>query len=168
MDVEEIKQGIVSQNAKFFLVRSSRRGATYQILHYRLFTPYHSDEDRTCKVDILLPKSDLDIPKIPLGRIVYTRIPGVPVMPLLAVLLLKLQGWTDHRESPRRDFQAKQYVDVEDIKEMLEIAVQDDIELRTEKWMPQWFLRLARPRIEEFVENFPETEDDWSEIGFNV
>ena len=154
---------IVARDSNFFLIQSGLRRATYKILHYTL------PSRGFCKVDILLPGT-LDIPAVPRSRITYTRVPDVPVMPLIAVLLLKLQGWTDHRDSERQDFQDKQYTDVDDIKEMLEIARQHyrAKTLQSEGWMPRWFVNFARERVDEFVEAFPDTMEDWTEIGFNV
>jgi hypothetical protein len=91
-------------------------------------------------------------------------------MPAIAVLLLKLQGWTDHRDSARADFQEKQHTDVDDIKEMLEILRRDYTTktLTSEAWMPHWFVDAAKERVDEFVEAFPDTAEDWLEIGFDV
>jgi hypothetical protein len=112
----------------------------------------------------------MDIPSVPLSRITYTRIPGVPVMPLLAVLLLKLQGWTDHRDSEREDFQEKQFMDVDDIKETLSILrrVFPKETLKSESWMPSSFVNAAKWRVDEFVEAFPDTTEHWWFIGFDV
>jgi hypothetical protein len=160
---EQIKALLVAQDPKFFLARSRNRRATYQILYYRL----HSRG--FCKVDILLP-GIMDIPSVPLSRITYTRIPGVPVMPLLAVLLLKLQGWTDHRDSEREDFQEKQYMDVDDIRETLAILrrVYPKETLKSESWIPPSFVNAAKWRVDEFVEAFPDTKERWRDIGFDV
>jgi len=163
-DTEQIKEGLLSMNTKFFLKPSRNRANTYQILYYRLYSRIFGDE-RSCKVDILIP-GNKGIPRIPRGRIMYTYIPGVPVMPLLALLLLKLQGWVDHRDSPRRDYQAKQHVDVEDIIELLDIVLEAGVGLGTEKWMPRAFVRRAEWRVDEFVTEFPDTFDSWIELGF--
>ena len=96
----------------------------------------------------------------------YTNIPGVPVIPMLALLLLKLRGWVDHRKSHRRDYQEKQHVDVEDIMELLDIVLEAGVGLRTEKWMPRGFIRVARGRVNEFIAEFPDTSDQWIDIGF--
>jgi len=165
LDAEEIKDHLVSINPKFFLVASRNRINIYQVLHYRLYSPRYSGE-RSCKVDILIP-GILDIPWVPQWRITYTHIPGVPVMPMLALLLLKLQGWDDHRNSTRRDFQQKQYVDAEDIIELLQIVLEEeDVHLTTERWMPAAFVRAGRARVNQFMTEFPDTGDHWSELGF--
>jgi len=91
-DQEEIKNLVVSNDSKFFLVPSRSPRETYKILYYSLHTRGF------CKVDILLPGT-MNIPSVPRSHITYTQVPDVPVMPLLAVILLKLQGWMDHRDS---------------------------------------------------------------------
>jgi hypothetical protein len=91
-------------------------------------------------------------------------------MPLIAVLLLKLQGWTDHRDSEREDFQEKQYIDVDDIMEVLDILrrAHRTKTLTSESWMPPWFVRAAKWRVDEFVEAFPDTKERWRDIGFDA
>jgi len=162
-DQEEVKNLLVENDSNFFLVPSRKPRAPYKILYYTL------PSRGFCKVDILLPGS-MDIPAVPLSRITYTQVPDVPVMPLIAVLLLKLQGWTDHRDAEREHYQEKQYVDVDDIKEVLDI-LRRDYRMKTlasEGWMPRWFVNLARERVDEFVEAFPDTRDLWYDIGFIV
>lgn len=90
-------------------------------------------------------------------------------MPFLALLLLKLRGWTDNRESNAPHKREKQYIDKEDIDELLELAIEEyDSVLQRERWMPRWFIREARERVWEFVEEYPDSADDWSEIGFHL
>jgi hypothetical protein len=43
-------------------------------------------------------------------------------MPLIAAILLKWQGWTDHRDSKRENFQGKQHVDVDDIRDVRDLV----------------------------------------------
>jgi hypothetical protein len=162
-DQEEIKNLVVSNNSKFFLVPSRSPRETYKILYYSLPTRGF------CKVDILLP-GIMNIPSVPRSHITYTQVPDVPVMPLLAVILLKLQGWMDHRDSEREDFQEKQYVDVDDIRDMLEILRQNfsTQTLKSQKWMPRSFVNAAKARVDEFVEAFPDTMEYWWDIGFVV
>lgn len=160
---EDIKEIIVYADPKFFLVKPRTPGATYKILYYTL------NSGGYCKVDILLP-GILDIPFVPASQIVYTHVPDVPVMPLVAVILLKLQGWTDHRDSDRDDFQEKQHVDIDDIWDMLYIWVRghSDETVHTERWMPYEFVEAAKGRVEEFIEECPDSEDHWRLMGFNI
>lgn len=93
-------------------------------------------------------------------------------MPFIAVLLLKLKGWTDHRNAKRKDYQKKQYVDVDDIREMLRIwfrrQYRTEMNLRTESWIPLWFVDAARQNVDKFVEAFPSTSIYWFAMGFDV
>ena len=162
IDQETVKAMIVAKDEGFFLVKSKRPGATYKILYYAL-KPWGA----WCKVDILLP-GILNIPFVPANRI--TRIRGIPLMPLFAVLLLKLQGWTDHRDSDREDWQEKQYVDLEDVKELLGITVDEypDQIIDHQRWVPDSMIHAAQNRVDAFVEELPETIEDWLDIGFEV
>lgn len=159
---EAVKEMVVEKDEDFFLVKSRRPGATYKILYYAL-KPWGA----WCKVDILLPGA-LNIPFVPTNLI--TRIDGLPLMPLFAVLLLKLQGWTDHRDSEREDWQEKQYVDVEDIEELLGIVVDEypDQIIDRQRWVPDSMIDAGQNRVDEFVEELPETKDDWLDVGFEV
>ena len=162
IEQETIKEMVVAKDGDFFLVKSKRPEATYKILYYAL-KPWGA----WCKVDILLP-GVLNIPFVPTNLI--TRIGGIPLMPLFAVLLLKLQGWTDHRDSERGDWREKQHVDVKDIEELLEIVVDKypDQIIDRQRWVPDSMIHVAQNRVDEFVEKLPETVDDWLDIGFEV
>ena len=168
MDAEEIKDLLVSTDSKFFAVPSANPDATYHVLWYSLPAPRSAT--RCCKVDILTPMGDLLIPNIPVRRITYiARFPDIPVIPLLALLILKLQGWTDHRDDNRQFMRDKQPNDEDDINELLVLALEEyGVELRTEKWMPRSFVRRAKQRVAQFVEDFPDSADYWSEIGFMI
>ncbi|RDB18619.1 hypothetical protein Hypma_014709 [Hypsizygus marmoreus] len=166
-DPEEIKDLLISNNDKFFLVPSRNPQNTYQVLWFTLPSPRF--ESRTCKVDILIPGL-LSIPNIPTRRLEYIDpFHDIPVVPLLALLLLKLRGWTDHLIDSRAHMRNKVEEDEEDIDEMLHLAVEEyGVNLRTEKWMPRWFVREARERVRQYVETWPDSADRWSELGFSV
>ncbi|KAF7984318.1 hypothetical protein HWV62_15305 [Athelia sp. TMB] len=157
---EDLKALIADTDPKFFLVKSRTPGATWKILYYTL------PNRGFCKADILLP-GILSIPTVPIERIRYTRVPGAPVMPIVAVILLKLQGWTDHRDSEREDFQEKQWVDIDDIRDMLNVWAKDHRaeNLHTEQWMPADFVDAGQGRVIEFLEECPDTVAHWRVIG---
>lgn len=46
-------------------------------------------------------------------------IQNIPVMPLFDLLVMKMQGWRDHRASRRSDFRVKVRADVTDIRALL-------------------------------------------------
>ena len=71
------------------------------------------------KVDILVPPT-LGLPEIRSYDVVH--IDRIPVMPLFDLLIMKTQGWLDHRNSSRADFRAKESADVADIYALLDRA----------------------------------------------
>ena len=164
-NTEYLKRLLTEANERFFLVPSRNRNANYEVLWYELPSTRRG-ADRECKVDILVPGGDLGIPHIP-SRCVKRR-DGLPVMPPLPLLLMKLQGWTDHRNSNRLDFQEKQHVDVEDIEELLTIVCDmgTHIDSKSMKWLPDDFVSDAQDRVYEFVEEFPRTALEWEALGF--
>lgn len=117
LNAEDIKERIVEADDRYFLEFSRRSGAPYKILYCCL--PGFQTNGRRVKVDILVPPI-LGLPEIRSYDIVY--IDRIPVMPLFDLLVMKLQGWWDHRTSPRADFQAKESADVGDINALLDRA----------------------------------------------
>jgi len=94
---------------------------------------------------------------------------SIPVMPFIPVLLLKLQGWDDHRMSRRMDLQAKQHVDVGDIHELLRTAARDrKIHLRNESWLPMSFLAAGEWRVANFIVAHPDSTIYWKHIGMVI
>ncbi|KAI0649671.1 hypothetical protein C8Q79DRAFT_338513 [Trametes meyenii] len=165
-DQEDLKSILVEEDSDFYLVNSRDPTADYQVLWYRLPSGRRGAR-RACKVDILVP-GILNIPFVPRRRIKV--ILQLPVMPLIPLLLLKLQGWSDHRESYRADMQEKQYVDVEDIDELLQIAIdrgqsawQDNL-----NWVPRELLDGAQQHVYDYVAEYPDSSEDWEAIGFDV
>lgn len=162
-DTEELKRILVQGCPDFELRPSRKRGATYKIL-------YHRSGWTTLKVDVLIP-GILNIPDIPLARV--RLIDGLPVMPLLPLLLLKLQAWWHHRTSDRIDYRGKQYTDVRDIRELLPIAARRGEHKRDAGWLPSSFLSDAERHVELFVALAEglygdNVERDWQAIGFKV
>lgn len=162
---ETLKQHLVKQaGATFYLRPAKTPGATYKVLFAHL--PPRGHRKRSCKVDILVP-GVLNIPFVSSHNIV--RLESLPVMPLISLLLLKLQGWEDHRLSSRSDMQQKQYVDIRDIQQLLQIAVQrrEDVTLTT--WLPREFVEAGQERLKRFLEIIrPTSSDLWNVIGFDT
>ncbi|TFK51206.1 hypothetical protein OE88DRAFT_1659024 [Heliocybe sulcata] len=155
---EELKELIRRADSRFYLVPSKKLFATYKVFYFRL-----TGIRRSCKVDILLP-GIMNIPTISSGRIV--RVHDIPVMPLSAVLLLKLQGWSDHKGSTRPDMIEKQYVDERDITQLLRIAATQGLWMPGESWLPSEFLGTAHDRLLQFAEEYPSSAPSWEAIGF--
>jgi len=157
---EELKELIAVQpNTRFYLRGSKTVGATYKVLFYSL------GKKRSCKVDVLIP-GVLNIPYISPDRIVH--IDGLPVLPFIPLLLLKLQGWSDHRASAREDMRQKQYIDIRDLQQLLTIAAQKGENVGdVDQWLPASFMFAGRERIRRFVETYRQPEG-WERIGFSV
>ncbi|KAF5344370.1 hypothetical protein D9758_013271 [Tetrapyrgos nigripes] len=174
-DSEELKQFLVDSDDRFCLVGSINPDATYQVLYFTLPSSLH-DQDRKCKVDILTTgrTTSLNIPPIPRKHIThvdpFTQDDNrLPVMPLLALLMMKLQGWVDHRRSREGHKQKKVPQDVKDIDALVEIAVNDwevHLENQEERWLPRWFVNQSKKRVDEYLKKFPWKEEDWESLGF--
>jgi len=150
----------------FYLRPPKSIGATYKVLFAKLRGNIHYSR-RSCKVDILIP-GVLNIPQIPPAHILH--IDDLPVMPLIPLLLLKLQGWSDHRASSRSDMQQKQYMDIRDITQLLQIAVMRGARLEDAiEWLPQEFVVAGRARLARYLETLrPSQTSNWVEIGFEI
>ena len=92
-------------------------------------------------------------------------------MPVVPQLLLKVQGWSDHRASHRQDMQLKQYVDVGDIDELLAIAVAEGADVRASenKWLPGSMTGVAPTRIWSYtLRGSAKSKEHWKAIGFEI
>jgi hypothetical protein len=113
----------------------------------------------------------MNIPAVPAPRIVYKRSRSdLPLMPFLPLLMLKLQAWMDHRAADKLYLREKQHVDVRDIGDLLELAVEKyHVDLKRDgKWLPESFVRAAATRVKTYVRNFPDSAENWGEIGFSA
>ena len=164
-DTEYLKALLAKGQPKTFYLHAARTpGATYKVLFARL-RPLLSMK-RFCKVDVLIP-GVLNIPHIDNFRIL--RIDGLPVMPLLPLLLLKLQGWSDHRASTRLDMQQKQYVDIRDINQLLQIVVEKKEDVRRATWLPQTFVAAGQEMLSRYLAIVrPASMQLWQNIGFDI
>ncbi|RDB27110.1 hypothetical protein Hypma_004623 [Hypsizygus marmoreus] len=169
-DPEYIKRLLYNKDQRFLLRPSANPQNTYQVLYYQLPRPPSDLHMRTCKVDILTP-GIISIPNIPLERIVYHETHhDIPVIPLLALLLLKLRGWTDRRADSRPQVREKATQDAVDIGYLLELVAARMYEphLLTETWMPRWFVDEGRERVQQFVQLWGGTASIWFDMGFDV
>ncbi|KIK70015.1 hypothetical protein GYMLUDRAFT_536008 [Collybiopsis luxurians FD-317 M1] len=163
-DPEALKEILVDQDDRFFFVASRDPNATYRVLWFEV------SRGRECKVDILTTgrSTALDIPRVPDSRTMFIHpFNDLPLMPLLALLLLKLRGWTDHRHSSKKYEQEKVRQDVTDIREMLEIAIDqgESIGNRESRWMPKWFITQMGDRVDEYIRKFPASQAQWENLG---
>ncbi|THU77538.1 hypothetical protein K435DRAFT_770153 [Dendrothele bispora CBS 962.96] len=174
LDAEDLKQLLVdSCRSRFHLEDPPNPNAPYQILYYRVPTYGPRAERKFCKIDILVTgkyRTKLQIPRAPNSRIMYVEpYEDIPVMPLLALLGLKLQGWYDNSNSRWKSKRRKAVQDAEDVDQLLEIAVEQECHLENwdEKWIPGWFREKVEMMLEEYKEEFPDSEENWSELGFD-
>ena len=161
---EDLKT-FVSATPGFYLRPSQRPGQTYKILFYKL-KPTMWANRRSCKVDILVP-GIMNIPHVPPEQIVWVN--RLPVLPLIVLLLLKLQGWSDHRASTRSDYQQKQYVDIRDLSQLVVTAAREGVRLDNATWLPDTFISRGREHFALFLRIVrPAQTSYWRDIGFEV
>lgn len=165
-DPEFIKQAIVRADDRYYLLKSRKRGATYQILYCRL-PGWATDNTRRVKVDILVPP-DLNLPMISAYEVDFIN--NIPVMPLFDLLVMKTQGWADHLVSNRIDQREKHGNDVSDIFALLECAEQENVsyvdEAKEYRHSPE-FMNHARTLVNRFVNHYGRVRQ-WKALRFPV
>ncbi|PCH36935.1 hypothetical protein WOLCODRAFT_82882 [Wolfiporia cocos MD-104 SS10] len=161
---ECLQRLLCKESASFFLVESTKPWANYKVLWYEL-PSLKSGPQRKCKVDILTP-GIMHIPNMPPRRINHPK--GLPALPILPLLLLKLQGWSDLRRSCRKDLRAKIPVDEDDITELLIIACLRGTRLGSQSlgWLPKDFVEAAQKRVYRYVNKYPQSARKWERLGF--
>ncbi|KAJ3840256.1 hypothetical protein F5878DRAFT_79338 [Lentinula raphanica] len=163
-NTEDLKNLLVAADDNFYLVPARDPDATYQVLHYMV------GAGRSCKVDILTTgdSTSLDLPPVPIEEVIYVHpFTDLPVMPVLPLLLMKLQGWVDHLHSPKPHERAKVRQDVADIRVMLDIANGEQVHVNDQEfdWMPYDFVGQMRTRVDQYIRRFPESQQDWENLG---
>jgi len=147
-------------------VQTKKPGETYHKLYCRL-PGWATDRTRYVKVDILVPPSQ-NLPTISASE--RDHIEDIPVMPIFDLLVMKPQGWRDHRISPRADFRAKVVADVYDIFALLKSAKFEKVSYVDEankSRHSQEFMSRARTLVNDFVFTYGRPEG-WRAIGFPV
>ncbi|KAH9054933.1 hypothetical protein EDB87DRAFT_1643881 [Lactarius vividus] len=160
---EMIKRAIVDTDDRYFLKPPKRRNARYKILICRL--PGWRAHGRCVKIDILVPPT-LGLPTIDESETPVIR--RIPVMPLFDLLVMKTQGWWDHRTSPRRDLREKEEGDVVDVDALLDRAVQEKVSYRDESGAFRHsyeFMDYALVLARRFVRKH-DRRRKWRAIGF--
>ncbi|GJE93051.1 hypothetical protein PsYK624_092100 [Phanerochaete sordida] len=162
-DQESLKYILTDHpGSRFYSVPAKTIGATYRVLWYRVSEYYRY---RSCKVDILQP-GIMNIPSIPSEHII--SIDGLPVMPLIPLIILKLQAWEDHRDATKSYLNSKQHTDAADLARLLPIAIRRGDNVRRESWLPQTFVEAARRRLKRYLGHFPAQAQEWKQIGLTV
>ncbi|KAJ7237858.1 hypothetical protein C8J57DRAFT_1439140 [Mycena rebaudengoi] len=107
-------------------------------------------------------------------HVLWYRLPGFHHFSKVEVLLPEIMNiptaWMDHRALDKLYLWQKQHVDARDIGELLELAVEKyDVNVKREgKWLPESFLRAATTRVKAHVKSFPDSAEQWRDIGFSV
>jgi hypothetical protein len=162
---ENLKRILERANSSFRTVAAKTPGATYRVLWYQSSpSSYYS---RKCKVDLLQP-GIMNIPSVPTEAIIHRS--GLPLMPFLPLLLLKLQAWEDHGASLKYYMREKQPTDVRDIDELLRIAVRDTT-IKIDKvaaWISDVFISEGQRRVTKYAGLYPASASSWARIGFET
>ncbi|KAI0321524.1 hypothetical protein OF83DRAFT_1051028 [Amylostereum chailletii] len=159
---EQLKQ-LLAVDPAYTLKPSANPQNTYKVVWYTI--PGISNIQ--IKVDILVPPV-MNIPWVAASRFVWFKNKTLPSMPLLPLLLLKLQAWDDHRNHHLSNYRSKQFIDVQDITHLLDIAMRKGIH-RTDsewEWLPASFLREGRRRVWLYTNFYPASSGSWAAIGF--
>jgi len=164
---EQLKDLLVRADSRFYTIRPKDLYATYRILWFNLLTTggssYSLGRYHACKVDILLPGT-MNIPLVPQNLVLSIR--KFPLMPMMPLLLLKLQAWMDHGSAIKQHLRDKQPVDVLDINQLLVLAVARGVSLSTDAWMPESFVEAAKSRVVIFGKLYPSSRQYWRKLGF--
>ncbi|VDB83089.1 unnamed protein product [Peniophora sp. CBMAI 1063] len=161
---EGLKRMLAAEDPNFALVPSSNPRNTYKVVWYTV-----PGSRARVKVDVLLP-GVMNIPSIAPERFVWFKNNTLPSMPLLPLLLLKLQAWDDHRSASfrRTDLREKQHVDVADIDVLLPIAKKTGVHRSKGGYLPRSFLDAADRRVRSYVVYYPTSKVHWEALGFVV
>jgi hypothetical protein len=160
---EALKRMLVAEDHDFSLRSSTNPRNTYKIAWCNVPGSFY----KQIKVDVLVP-GIMNIPSISPTRLIWFRQNTLPSMPLLPLLLLKLQACDDHRTASYRrpDLRAKQHVDVADIDVLLVIAKNKGVHRRDGASLPASFLSSADSRVRSYTLSFPSSSGPWRALGF--
>lgn len=162
---EKLEKHLVSADPDFYLWSPRDAPAQHRVLCYKL-SGAPGEPKRGCKVNVVLP-DNIGMPVILPSKV--QRIDDLPVMPLLLLLFLKLQCWTDRRVTLRWYMRSKQHdEDVRDIRDLLVLVRSrgECIDRDRLQWLPTPTVEAAIVRITEFVEAFPDTTTNWRVVGY--
>ncbi|KAF4575390.1 hypothetical protein EYR40_004865 [Pleurotus pulmonarius] len=171
VDREALKRNLAAEDARFVLESPRDPNATHKVLLYEM--PSTSPSTylcRPCKISIAMPQIR-NVPDVPVERIAYGgpgEWQGLPLMPVVPLLILRLQDWTDHLHAKTPDLRDKRHTDARDIGELLEIAVRQAYGLDEDRaWMPASFIEGAERLIPGYIVIHPFTAYKWRRIGFS-
>ena len=128
---------------------------------------YTVSESRSqfCSLDVLQPDI-MNIPAIPAAHVL--RIDGLPTMPIIPLILLKLQAWDHHHHSSKLRQDQAQRGDAADLARLLPIAIRRGDSVKEEGWMPDVFVHATQQRLEQYLVVHPSQRLMWNQIGFRA
>jgi hypothetical protein len=128
---------------------------------------WETDAERRIKVDIVVPPT-LGLPRVKDSETILIN--DIPVMPIFDLLVMKTQGWWDHRTSLRVDSEAKESADLSDIFALLERAKEEKVSYVDEAGEDrhsQEFMDHVRTLVSRFVSVYGRHEQ-WRALQFPV
>ena len=109
----------------------------------------------------------MNIPDVSPIDIMYRN--NLPLMPLVPLILLKLQAWMDHRLSTKYWERGKEEVDYTDVKAILTIANQKGVKLdqRSRNRLSSDFVEASEMRARQFMARYSDTRSLWTAFGIS-
>ncbi|TFK18598.1 hypothetical protein FA15DRAFT_675147 [Coprinopsis marcescibilis] len=169
-DREVIEKGM-ARNSQFFttpVVDAARAHSLFRYIPPHMTLPPNFKK-RFCKVDVVLP-GPMNLPYLSEGQV--NEVEGLPVVPVLVLLLHKLQGWEDRLKSAEMHKFRQHIANVEDIKDLLgrvgEMPVKMFRPWSERELLGEGFVDASKARVKRFCARFPETAIHWEGLGFEV
>ena len=175
---ETLKERIAAAHQNVHLIPSKTPGMDYRVLRYgsEHTVGLNGGYSKLIKIDVLVADYTLGIPSIPHESVTYIRAHGQtwPVAPLSFLVLLRLQGWDDHKRAPLEHHREKMLIDTGDLSVHLvpfalatsfapgKACLWED----AASYLTPEFLALSEARAARFVEDNPWARDDWRHLGF--
>lgn len=171
---------MAARDSNFFLAAPENPDATYKVLWYDIPSSVprstHSPPIiRPCRVNLFVP-GVMNIPDVPRGCVM--EIPsgkwmGLPLMPLIPLLMLKLQDWMVHSKPgvafTRRSVRTQRSVDFLTIGELLDVGVRRGYTVDAYRaWLPVSLFETAEEQIPRYNIYNPIKADRWQRLGFTV
>lgn len=121
------------------------------------------------KVVILTPGST-GFSLVPDDRINHNSlIPSLSTLPTIPLILILLHNWETHRSSPWPEEQWKEFGDIQNLNQLVDIAVEKGEHLANDKsWIPGKALEAGKKRFRDFAKQSGVTNiASWNAIGFS-
>lgn len=163
---DKLKDYLVSADSSFYWAKPvTNPQASYQVLWYKFpFREASESSKKSCRVDLFTPGM-IHLPRIPSDKIFYSD-SNIPVMPFFPVALHKIQAWKAHLASTKPWAATKQRNDVNDINDLLNVAMTMDEHLHDQTWLEQWFLDEAVEGVRQYIVEHPDAAPGWAKLGF--